>query len=135
MVKTITQKIVFKTIPASVLYQTYLNAKEHSAATGATARIQNKEGTKFSAWDNFIIGKNLQLVKNKLIVQSWRGSDWSKADPDSTFILLFDQKGNDGIINMVHANIPEKHFKGIKKGWDDFYWKPWRKYFSEKKKK
>jgi activator of HSP90 ATPase len=65
-------------------------------------------------------------------VQSWRAEDWNKSDLDSTFILLFEKQGNDGIVNMVHANVPDKHFEGVKKGWDDFYWKPWKKYFAEK---
>jgi activator of HSP90 ATPase len=135
MAKTIVQRIVFKGIPVSALYNTYIDAKEHSASISAPVKIQKKEGTKFTAHGNYITGKNLQLLKDKLIVQSWRGTDWSKSDIDSTFILLFEEKGNDGVINMVHANIPDKHAAGIKKGWDDYYWNPWKKYFSEKKKK
>ncbi|MFI5187286.1 MAG: SRPBCC domain-containing protein [Chitinophagales bacterium] len=131
MSRTITQKIVFKNIPAATLYNTYLDSKEHSASIGASVKIQKKEGTKFSAHDDYITGNNLQLIKNKLIVQSWRASDWNKSDPDSTFILLFEQKGNDGIINMVHANVPDKEVEGIRKGWNDYYWKPWKKYFTE----
>jgi activator of HSP90 ATPase len=110
-----------------------MNAKEHSTAIGVAAKIQDREGAKFSAHGNYITGKNLQLVKNKLIVQSWRGSDWKKSDLDSTFILSFTQNGNDGIVNMVHANIPDKEYEGIKKGWSDYYWKPWKKYFAGKK--
>jgi len=132
MPKTITQKVAFKNISAEILYNTYLDAKEHSASIGASVKIQKKEGTKFSAHDNYTTGKNFQLIKDKLIVQSWRASDWNKSDPDSTFILLFEQKGSDGIINMVHANVPDKEFEGIKKGWNDYYWKPWKKYFAQK---
>ena len=135
MAKTIIQKVLFKNISAATLYNTYVNAKEHSAAIGSSAKIQNKEGTKFSAWDSYITGKNLQLVKNKLIVQSWRESDWSKSDIDSTFILSFGQKGKDGIINMVHVNVPDKRAGGIKKGWNTYYWDLWKKYFAEKNKK
>ncbi|HEV8286223.1 MAG TPA: SRPBCC domain-containing protein [Chitinophagaceae bacterium] len=132
MPKTIIQKVVFKNIPAATLYNTYVNAKEHSASIGAPVKIQNKENTKFSADGNYITGKTFQLVKDKLIVQSWRAEDWNKSDLDSTFVLLFEQQGNDGIVNMVHANVPDKHFEDIKKGWGDFYWKPWKKYFTEK---
>ena len=135
MPKTITQKIVFKNIPAATLYNTYIDSKEHSAAIGAPVKIQKKEGSIFSADGNYITGKNFQLAKDKLIVQSWRASDWSKSDPDSTFILLFEQNGKDGIINMVHANVPDKEFEGIKKGWNDYYWRPWKKYFSSGGKK
>jgi len=112
-----------------------MKAKEHRASVGVAAKIQNKEETKFSAHDNYVTGKNLQLIKNKLIVQSWRASDWSESDIDSTFILFFEQKDNDGIIYMTHANVPSKHFAGVKKGWNDYYWKRWKKYFAGQRKK
>ena len=134
MAKTLTQKIVFKGIPVSALYNTYINAKEHTKAIGIPVSIQAKEGAKFRTHDGYITGKNFQLVKDKLIVQSWRASEWSKSDPDSTFILSFEQKGKDGVVNMVHANVPDKHYAGIKDGWNTYYWKPWKKYFASKNK-
>ena len=135
MAKTIVQQVVFNNTPVATLYNTYMDAREHSVPVGVAAKIQNKEGVGFSAHDNYVTGKNLQLIKHKLIVQSWRASDWSQSAVDSTFILSFEQRGNDGIINMVHANVPDKHSAGIKKGWDDYYWKPWKKYFAERTKK
>ncbi len=135
MAKTINQKVLFKNTPVSILYNTYMDAKKHSESVGVVAKIQKKEGTRFSAHDNYVTGKNLQLINNKLIVQSWRASDWSRSDIDSTFRLSFEQKGNDGIIHMVHANVPDKHFAGVKNGWEDYYWKPWKKYFAERTKK
>ena len=134
MAKTLTQKVVFKNTTVATLYNTYVDAKEHSKATGMPVTIQPKEGSKFRSDDGYITGKNFQLVKNKLIVQSWRASDWNDSDLDSTFILSFEQKGKDGIVNMVHANIPDNQFAGIKDGWNTYYWKPWKKYFSSKKK-
>lgn len=135
MPKTIIQKVVFKRVPVTTLFNTYMDSKEHSASTGAPVKIQNKEGAKFSVHDNYATGKNLQIVRNRLIVQSWRASDWNEADEDSTFILLFEQKGADGVINVVHANVPDKEYEELKKGWIEFYWKPWKKYFSQKAKK
>jgi len=135
MAKTLTQKVVFKNQKAAALYAMYLDSREHAKITGGNAaKITAKEGARYSAHDGYINGKNLQLVKDKLIVQSWRGSDWNKGDMDSTFILQFEQKGNDAVINMVHANVPDRHAAGIKTGWTDFYWKPWKEYLSTKYK-
>jgi activator of HSP90 ATPase len=135
MAKTITQKVVFKNTDADVLYSMFLDSKHHTAITGGVpAKISAKEGAKFSVHEGYITGKNLQLVKNKLIVQSWYGSDWTKDDVDSTFILLFEQKGKDAVINMVHANIPDEHADSIKQGWNDYYWKPWKNYLASLKK-
>jgi len=135
MAKTIQQKIVFKNTTTGVLYNFYMNAKLHSQLTGGETKISEKEGARFSAYDGYCGGKNLQLIRNRLIVQSWRSADWSDDDVDSTFILLFEQMGNDSIITIVHANVPDKHFAGVKAGWDDYYWKPRKKYFAEKTKK
>ncbi|MGP8217500.1 MAG: SRPBCC domain-containing protein [Bacteroidia bacterium] len=134
MAKTIMQKVVFKNTSTGTLYSMYLDSKHHAAITGGMpAKISAKEGAKFSAHGGYITGKNLQLIKNRLIVQSWRGSDWVKSDTDSTFILLFEQNGKDAVINMTHANIPDKHADDIKQGWIDYYWKPWKEYLASVK--
>jgi len=133
MAKTITQKIVFKDAKASSLYNMYLDSREHTKLTGNNpANISAKEGAKFSIYDGYSWGKNLQLVKDKLIVQSWRASDWKKSDVDSTLILSFEQNKNDAVINMIHANVPDNQASALKDGWNDFYWKPWKKYLAEK---
>jgi len=134
MTKTITQNVVFKNTKTSTLYSMYLDSKQHTAITGGVpAKITAKEGAKFSAHGGYIVGKNLQLVKDKLIVQSWYGTDWAKGSDDSTFIMLFEQKGKDAVIHMTHANIPDKQVAGIKSGWNDYYWKPWKECLASKK--
>jgi activator of HSP90 ATPase len=128
MVKTIFQKVIFKNTSAKTLYGIYMDARKHSAAIGAPVKISSKVGSVFNAHGKYIIGKNLQLIKDKLIVQSWRGGDWAKDAIDSTFTLQFYQQGKDALLVMTHANVPDKHYNGIKNGWNDYYWKPWKKY-------
>src|SRR4051812_25554517 len=133
MTKTISQKIVFKNTTASTLYDLYMDAKKHSEITGVPAVISQKTGSDFNIYDGYITGKNLQLIKDHLIVQSWRGNDWDCEDLDSTFIMKFEQKGKDTIIKMTHANVPSKHVEGISKGWHEYYWEPWKNYLLEKR--
>ena len=132
MSKNIIQKVIFKNTTSKVLYDLYMNAKKHSMATGAMAKINIKVGSKFSAHGGYITGKNLQLVKDKLIVQSWRAQGWDKEDVDSTFILRLETKGKDVVLHVVHANLPDKHASGIDKGWFAHYWEPWKKYLAGK---
>jgi len=133
MAKTIQQKITFKNTTPEILYKLYMDAKMHSQLTGGPAKISEKEGAAFSAYDGYCWGKNLQLIKNKLIVQSWRASDWNQNDIDSTFILLLEQKGKDAVVTMVHANVPDNQAKALTGGWSDFYWTPWKNYLAGKK--
>src|SRR5215212_4337986 len=132
MPKTIYQKIVFKNANPKDLYDLYMDAKKHSTATGAPAKISAKEGEGYSAHNGYISGKNLQLVKNKLIVQTWRAQSWEKADVDSTFIIFLEEKGKDVVLHATHANIPDKYVESITKGWHNHYWKPWKKYLKGK---
>lgn len=132
MPKTITQKILFKNTTPKVLFDLYTNSKKHSLSTGADAKISTKTGGSFSAHGGYISGINLHFVKNKLIVQTWRGSNWEKEDEDSIFILLIEPKGKDSILNVTHANLPDVHAASIDKGWHDYYWKPWKIFLSGK---
>ena len=135
MAKTILQKVVFKNTTVETLYNLYMDAKQHSAVIGAPVKIQNKEGAAFTAYDDYISGKNLQLIPGKLIVQSWWASDWNEKEIISTFILLFEQNGTDAIVNMTHANVPDEQYKSIKEGWDQYYWNPWKEYIKKLKAK
>ena len=130
MSKTITQTITFKNSTPEILYGIYTDSKKHSAATGGKAVIKNKIGTKFSSWDGYITGVNLHLVAGKTIIQTWRSADFKSIDTDSILILNFSTKGNDTVVEMIHANVPDKQAAGLKKGWNDFYWKPWEKYLN-----
>ena len=132
MPKTIVQDVVFKNTAVKDLYDLYMNAKKHSATTGAPAKISGKEGSAYSVHDGYIKGKNLRLIKNKLIVQTWRASDWSPDDYDSTFIISLEQEGKNAVLHAIHANVPDKHAKGIDKGWHEYYWEPWKKYLARK---
>ena len=132
MTKTIAQKVLFKNTTPQVLYSLYMDAKKHSLVTGAKAVISEKEGSKFTIYDGYSGGKTLQVVKNKLIVQSWRASDWNKTDVDSTVVFLFEQKGKDTVVHFTQVNLPANQANDLKKGWVDFYWKPWKQYLAKR---
>ena len=132
MAKNIVQKVVFKNTAPKALYDLYMNAKKHSKATAAPAKISNKAGTKFSAHDGYIVGENLCLINNSLIVQSWRGGDWDKDSPDSIFIIQLEKKGKNTILHAIHAGVPDKHTDSISKGWYTHYWEPWKKFLAGK---
>lgn len=132
MKKTIVQKVVFKNTTPKAVYDLYMDAKKHSALIGSTAKISNKVGAKFSVHNGYISGKNLHLVKDQLIVQSWKAKTWAK-DEDSTFIIDLTKNGKDTVLIATHANVPDKEVKGITKGWHGHYWNPMKQYLAGKK--
>jgi len=132
MPKTIVQKILFKNTTPKALYDLYMNAKKHSKVTLAPAKITNKAGEKYSAHGGYITGENILLIKDKLIVQSWRTQEWNKNDLDSTFIIELEPKGKNVVLHMAHANLPDKHAESINSGWHKHYWEPWKKFLAGK---
>jgi activator of HSP90 ATPase len=127
---TIIQKVLFKNTTREVLYDLYMNAEKHSLIVNGPVEISEKVGSSFKAFGGYIKGKNLQLVKNQLIVQSWRGSDWTKKDPDSVFVITLEQKGKVVTLNMIHANVPDDKAKSLDKGWNEHYWNPWKQHLA-----
>lgn len=132
MAKTISHKVLYKKTTPKALYDLYMNAKKHSMIAGGPVKISAKEGTGFSAHGGYITGTNLKLIKDKLIVQTWRGMNWQKNDPDSIFMIILEPKGIDVVLHAVHANIPDAYVESINKGWYDHYWNPWKQFLAGK---
>ncbi len=122
------------TLPVSpeIVYKAWLNSKEHSAFTGNKAKATIKVGGSFSAWDNYISGKNLELEPFKRIVQSWRSTDFPNSSEDSRLELIFEKTSGGTKLTLIHSNIPEGQADSYKKGWKEFYFTPMKKYFEKK---
>ena len=132
--KIIKQKIVVPVAPTEV-YAAFMDAKKHSAFTGSKATIDARVGGKFTAWDDYISGKNLELTDGKRIVQEWVTSDWPENLPPSRLELTFKKVKEGTEISMVQSNIPSDQAEELKEGWDEFYWKPLKEYFKKNLKK
>jgi uncharacterized protein YndB with AHSA1/START domain len=96
---------------------------------GSKATGKPVVGSKFTAWDGYIRGKNLELEKEKRIVQEWVTTDWPKNFPPSRLELNFKDLGGITEITMVHSDVPAVQEDELKQGWKDFYWEPLKDYF------
>ena len=112
--------------PAERLFAMYLDPDEHAAFTGMPVTIGVERGAKFEAFGGQLSGQILRVVASRLIVQSWRSTKFRDEDPDSTLILTFTPKGEQGRIDMVHLDVPDHDFKDVTEGWGKHYWTPWR---------
>jgi len=125
MPRTVTLAIALPAAP-SRLYAMYLNPREHAAFTGAPVKIAARAGAPFEAFAGALTGTILHIVPNRLIVQSWRSTEFAKRDIDSTLILSFWPDGSGGRIELTHVNVPDSDFAGVSEGWPKYYWIPWR---------
>lgn len=122
--KTIRQSVTFKTSP-HVIYEMLMDSRKHAKFTGEKANISRKIGGKFTAYAGYINGVNLNLVQDRTIVQSWRGSDWPRGLYSKVTFLLEKVKGGARLI-FRQSGVPEEYYKDINQGWRDYYWKPMR---------
>jgi activator of HSP90 ATPase len=130
MKNSFTVRAVFP-VPPSTLISAWLSSKEHSAFTGSPAKISAKVGGKFTAWEGYISGTTTQMVKDKKIVQKWRTTEFPDNSPDSLLVVEF-EKAKDGTkLTLTHQQIPEGQAQQYKQGWEDYYFKPMREYFSK----
>ena len=127
MATTIRQTVAFDA-PPHALFEALLDSKKHSAFTGAKASISRKVGGKISAWDGYIEGKNLRIEKDKVIVQSWRTTEFKESDPDSQVMFHFSKKGGGTRLMFVHSKVPDRLAEDFRQGWIDNYWVPLKAY-------
>jgi activator of HSP90 ATPase len=118
--------------PAEELYATYLDPKRHAAFSGSPVKVGSRPGALFSAFDGSITGQTLAVIAPRLIVQSWRSTNFLDDDPDSTLILTFSPDGKNGRIDLIHIDVPEQDYEGVDKGWKTYYWTPWKRWLTQK---
>jgi activator of HSP90 ATPase len=128
---TIRQKTLIPATPDEV-YEAYVNPKKHSAFTGGRATCDPRVGGEFTAWDGYILGKNLKLEKGKRIVQEWSTTEWPEGYPPSRLELTFKKAKGGTEISMVHSNVPTVQADDLAEGWTEFYWNPLKKYFTKR---
>ena len=129
-VKTIKQEVIVPATPVEV-YEAFMDAKKHSAFTGSRATCDPRVGGKFTAWDGYISGKNLELEKGKRIVQEWVTTDWPQNYPPSRLELNFKAVKEGTEISMIHSEVPAEQAEDTEQGWIDFYWEPLKEYFNK----
>ena len=113
-----------------IIYSAWLDSDKHSDMTGGEALITEDVDDKFTAWDGYIWGKNLQLDTGKYIKQSWRTADFDDDQEYSTLELFFEEEGGGTKITLKHSDLTYKD-EQYKEGWIDNYFNPMKDYFEK----
>ena len=112
------------TASASEPLSSYSNPQKHAAALGKPVAISAAPGAGFSAFHGQVPGSNLLVEPNRMIVRSWRGSVWDEDDPGSIVVLTVADTASGGVINPLHAKVPNHCSPDI--DWERASWQPWR---------
>lgn len=128
MPKTIRQSVTVHASPAKV-YDVLMDSKKHARLTGGRASISRKVGGRFSAFDGYAEGVNLELQTGKKIVQSWRASDWP-ANHYSKATFALKKIAGGARLTFTQTGVPNGQYASIKQGWIDYYWTPLKVMFA-----
>ena len=126
---TIHQEDDFTASPHRV-YAALLNEKQFAAMTGAPAKLGPNEGDAFSLFGGAIVGRNLELVADRRIVQAWRDSDWG---PGVYSVARFELNAAGQGTHLVfdQGGYPLSDYASLVSGWHSHYWEPMKKYFGK----
>ena len=119
----IKQTVTFNARPGAV-FDALTSSKKFSEFTGAPAKIVAAAGRPFSAFGGYITGINLDITKNKSIVQAWRAKNWPKGVWTVVSFQLAAAKGGKTKLSFSHTGVPAGSLKGISSGWTGSYWTP-----------
>jgi activator of HSP90 ATPase len=121
------QEIALKTTPARI-YSVLLESKQFAAFSHEPADIHAEPGGAFSMFGARILGRNVELVPNRRIVQAWRSAGW---DPGTYSIVRFDLKeqGTQTRVVLDHTGFPVGAYDSLFAGWKSHYWDPLQLFF------
>ena len=129
MKETFELREIFPVEPLEI-YHAWLDSELHGSMTGGEAECSTKIGGSFSAWGGYIKGKNIKLVENQEIVQSWRTSEFTATDEDSILFITLNKISEGTEVVLSHSNIPVGQTQ-YKQGWVDHYFTPMKAYFQK----
>src|ERR1700752_4163998 len=103
--RTVISQSVILPAPAASLFAMYTDPAKHAVITGAPVAISVEPSSPFQAFNGALTGATLQIIPQRLVIQSWRSTKFNDGDPDSTLILAFTPEGTNGRIDLVHLDV------------------------------
>lgn len=98
--------------------------------SGDEAKMSADIGGTFMLWGGQMFGTNLEVVKNKRLVQEWCYDQW---DTPSKVTFTIKVKGKKTVVELLHEDVPERSVKSITEGWNSYYLGSMQEMFEEKK--
>ncbi len=129
--KSISQTVTFDATPEKI-YHLLMDQKVHAAFTGSKASVETNVSGKFTVFDGYCHGYNIELTEGRKIVQAWHFAEdgWPE---DHYTICTFDMEpaGDKTKLKFHQTNVPEHKIEMLKNGWKEFYWNPMKAYLKE----
>jgi activator of HSP90 ATPase len=113
--------------PPSHIYRALLNSEAFAAISGFPAIIHPKAGGAFSLFGGQVVGRNIELVPDRRIVQAWRVP--ADFPPGVYSLVKFElaPKGSGTLLTLDQTGFPPGHFDHLNAGWGPHYWESMKK--------
>jgi activator of HSP90 ATPase len=92
-------------------------------------KLSPHAGGSFALFGGYIIGRQIELVPNELIVQAWRVLKWARGTYSIARFELTDQGGSTKLV-FDHKAFPKGQAENLASGWQEHYWDPLTKYLA-----
>lgn len=122
------QEVEIKASPQRV-HEALLDFQQFGTLTGLPAEINRQEGGAFSLFGGRIVGRNVELVPNRRIVQAWRPASWDLGVCSLVKFELKEQGSHTKVI-LDHTGFPEGSSRHLDAGWYLRYWEPLKKFLA-----
>jgi activator of HSP90 ATPase len=86
-------------------------------------------GGAFVLFGGFIVGRQIELVPDELVVQAWRVLSWPRGAYSIARFELSDQAGKTKLV-FNHSAFPKSEAEHLATGWQDNYWDPLTKFLT-----
>jgi activator of HSP90 ATPase len=133
--KTIRQTVTLPGTPKAV-YELLMDARKHAAFTGSRVTMSKKIDGKFSVFDGYCHGFNIELVEGKHILQGWHFAEVGWPDDHfSVCAFVFTKVAGGTKLTFTQKGVPEQAVAALKEGWKEYYWQPMQAYLQRKQSK
>jgi activator of HSP90 ATPase len=116
--------------PKEIVFQSWLNQFQQGAITQALCYITPEVRGRIELWNGAVIGKFLQIEKNKQLVLTWRTVEFEEKTPDTHLILLFKDTADGSRFIVQHENIPLDMLPQFRFAWEQVYFPNIKSFFS-----
>jgi activator of HSP90 ATPase len=94
--------------------------------TNEEAEMNTVPGSEFSIMGGSIVGKNMEFVENKKIVQQWYFGD---EEAESIVTIKLHSHAEGSSVELLHINIPDEAYEDIVEGWNSAYFGALQEFF------
>ena len=122
------QEVSYPVAPEAI-YELLTNGAKFGAVTGQPGKGGGAPGAMFSLFNEWVEGRQIELVPNERVVQAWRFRDWAAGVYSIVrFTLNREESGTRLVVD--HEAYPEAMHEHLSTNWSPFYFDAFARHFA-----